>query len=282
MAIPQASANSPYKPRPSELSRQTAQVAAKKVRNRAAPIRRSFVARVPPDHEGVAPPLSRIAGGHVGRGGDVALKLYLSILWFASGGDHDVDKPARSWAQLLDLPSPSSNGARRIAASLAKLAALELIRLEKKPGNPSRVVLLEDTGSGLPYEYPLRTIERLEGAGSPDVERDAHFFFQLTHRFWTDGWAGDLTAAETACLLALGMERRDHKRTVGGHWISPDMWTAKYALSESTRSKGFRGLERKGLVWIGRIPVDPTGFDRSRLRNTYDLSSAGSGLLPSA
>lgn len=270
-----------YRPAPSDIARQTSGVAARTARNRAAPLRRAFCARVPPDGDSRPPPLAQLVGGRSGRGGDVSLKLYLSIVWFASADDHAVSKPSRSWAQLLDLEDPEGRGARRVANALRKLESLHLVEIDRRPGDTSRVTLLRDDGSGAAYEYPARTIERLRGTDGDTAEMDRHYFFRLSASFWTDGWVADLTAAETACLLALGQEYRDNR---GGpsdrRWISPQRWVDKYALSESTRSKGFQSLRSKDLVWIGRRPVDESVFDRRRMRNTYSLTPTSRALLP--
>ena len=57
-----------------------AEIVARRVHGRAAPVRRLFVERALPDSP---PPLATLLRG--GRGGEVRLKLYLSILWFAGG-----------------------------------------------------------------------------------------------------------------------------------------------------------------------------------------------------
>ena len=79
---------------------------------------------------GTPTPMMRMLGSG-GRGGDVRLKLYLSMLWASPGGDHDTDFDAASWAQLLGLHRWSTNGKRRIYEAAEWLRSR--VRREDRP-----------------------------------------------------------------------------------------------------------------------------------------------------
>src|SRR5688500_8111034 len=87
---------------------------AQRARHRELQLRRSFVAR----REGKVgpPPLALLMRG--GRGGEVRLKLLLSLLWVGAKPPHDVTFPSRAWAHLIGLADPDTNGARRIREAI--------------------------------------------------------------------------------------------------------------------------------------------------------------------
>jgi hypothetical protein len=67
----------------------------------------------------------------------------------------------------------------------------------------------------------------------------------------------DLSAAATAMLLVLLVLERSSRGVMAqrllqedapGVWVSPDQAIHRFDLSEDTRSRGFRELERQGLV----------------------------------
>jgi hypothetical protein len=235
--------------------------AGHRVHNRPTPIRLWFVQRRSPGDP--PPPLARMLRG--GRGGEVRLKLYLSLLWLAAGGEHDVHFAPHTYARLLDLEDPYGRGARRINDGLNWLAKERFISLERKPGHEPTVTLRSDAGSGEPYVKPGRAPkDPTTGKASPD-----NVYVQLAVEFWLRGWAASLSASAIAMLLILLVLARDAGKD-DELWISPDEALARYDLSEDTRARGFRALEEAGLVVVGRRPVNPD-FGWRRVRNTYTL-----------
>jgi hypothetical protein len=251
--------------RPSAQAIEYAQDVARRIRGRrAAPVRNEFIERMDPSTQ--PPPLARLLRG--GQGGEVRLKLYLSMLWFAVGRSHETAYPARGWAALLDLPEPETNGARRVSAAIEWLQANHLVRVERQPGTPSVVYLLDERGNGEPYTLPFRALEAKEEAGEP-LDR-ADYWVSLPAEFWTKGWLAVLTAPATAMLLVMMDESAASKKTTR-LWHSPNQAARRFGFSQDVRSAGLRELAAYGLVTLHRIPISSGVFDFRRMRNAYDL-----------
>src|SRR5438105_14580965 len=125
---------------PSEAAFRLARRMSERLNGRSARVRFGFVRR---GEGGGIPPLARVLRG--GRGGEVRLKLLLSVLWAAGGGDerHATGAwPARAWAQMLDLPDPEGKGQRRIQEAIHWLEGKALIRAERQPGKPMSLQLM--------------------------------------------------------------------------------------------------------------------------------------------
>lgn len=246
-----------------------AAAAAQRRAKRNAPVRYSFIRRYQAGE--VDPPLARILrGGHGGRGGDVRLRLYLSLLWMARD-DPTFSFPARAWAALLGLDTPTTNGARRVKQALRWLDEAGFLHLERAPGRDSVVHLLDDSGSGQAYELPGTTHTRLKNAGKA-AESRKHLYVQLPAALWTQGWMSLLHGPAVAMLLVFYLESRPgHDGAKEWVWISPTSAQQRYALSEDTRTKGVRQLKAAGLVEVRRRAVAPDSFDYTRVRNVYRL-----------
>ncbi len=246
-----------------ELALRRAKAAAQRVYQRPTQVRRSFIERRGQDEP--PPPLARILRG--GRGGMVRLKLYLAILWIASGGDHTVTFPARAWAELLGLDEPATNGARRVTDAIAWLEAHQLIRASRQRGMPPDLVPLDESGSGKAYKVPSRTWKDLS---AKQENRASNIYVRLPVGFWTSGWAATLSAPAVAMLLVLLAERgpRDEKEFF---WFSPGYADERYALSEDTRTVGVAELADFDIVTVKRMPVSED-FGWTRVRNTYRLN----------
>ena len=78
-------------PSPNALA--AADALAQRGKGRSAQLRRIFIERA---DIGMPTPLARMIRG--GRGGEVRLKTYMSMLFIAGKSPHDVSYPARAWA----------------------------------------------------------------------------------------------------------------------------------------------------------------------------------------
>lgn len=252
----------------SDSSRRAAAAVARRVSDRNAQVRRIFV--VSQDSGAGPPPMARMLRG--GRGGSVRLKLYLSLLWFAANPPYDVTYPARAWAQLLDLPDPEGSGARRISEALAWLRKNQFVRVEQRLGLPSRVVLLDESGSDAPYAVP-GAVWRTLTASSPEGERQRNRYIQLPASFWTNGWLQTLDGAAVAMLMIILAEQPAEPSRLRGIWFSPSEATKRYALSPATRTKGVSQLSRAGLVLIDKVAVSDDPFELRRTRNAYRIQT---------
>ena len=229
----------------------TAEAAARRVKNRHAQISRAFIRS---DNE-LPPPLAKCLRG--GRGGEVRLKLLLSLLWIAGGGapPHNTKFPAASWAELLGLPEPYTKGVRRIQAAIRWLEKNRLVAIEQVTGLPSKITLLDDSGSGVEYSTPGK------GTGRP--------YRKLPPEFWTKGWLAVLSGTSIAVLLILmDQQRQDRSDDI---WLSPSWRTKHYALSADTWTRATKKLSTLGLVTVERKRFRPS-FDVVRVRNFYTVN----------
>jgi hypothetical protein len=199
------------------------------------------------DDDGLNPPLARVLRG--GQGGDVRLKLYLTMTMLAAGPPHDIHSiPARAWAQVLGLSDPERNGARRIGDALDFLAGLQLIRVTGRQGRPRDVVLRSPTGNGKTYSW----------RGSR--------YISMPLGFWANEWIYQLTGSGVALLLVL-RDMRSNRQPTDPPWLSTEQ-KGRYGLSEATWTRATKELTENGLLRVRRKPQGKD-FDHRRLRNTY-------------
>lgn len=214
------------------------------------------------------PPLARILRG--GRGGEVRLKLELSFLWFAVNPPHDLSYPARVWAMLLGLEDPEVKGARRVRQAISALEAADLIQILPRPGQPSRITLMDEGGEGQPYQLPGGAYNAVRGTS----EQWRHRYVQVPDTFWLNGWLSTLSGTAVAMMLVLFAELGRKDATKSDLWFSPSRAAKIYGLSDDTRSKGLRELRAAGLVSARRKAASRDVLDFKRVRNTYRLELA--------
>ena len=213
------------------------------------------------------PPLTQLLRG--GRGGEVKVKLLLSMLFAATAAPYNVNFPARSWAVLLGLPDPETKGAARVNSAIRKLDELGYVRVEKRPGQPSRVFLREETGSKNEYTHPGDVWVAVKDADSR-TRRKTPRYMQLPVELWTSGWIAALSGPALAMLLILMNSARGKEPS--GLWFSQSVIETRYGLAEATRRKGFDELEAYGLVAVQRARIVRDELSTGRYRNTYSVN----------
>ena len=251
IAVPSAATATSFRTTPSDRAIQRATAASSRVRDRDAPVRRAFIR----SGDTQPPPVAHFLRG--GRGGEVRLKLYLSLLWIASNDPYETRFPSAIWAELMDLPDPDHLGARRVKDAIDWLEDQGFVRTERRPGWPSMVYLLRETGGSQPYEHPARSREP---------------YVRLPAGFWSNGWLACLSGRAIALLLIL-LDNQDYRNPSEPFWVSPRWARDTYALSADTWTRGTQELREHGLIEVSRIPVSEE-FGFSRLRNRYVLSAA--------
>jgi hypothetical protein len=194
------------------------------------------------------PPLARLIQG--GQGGEVRLKLYLTITLMATSRPYDISMPPtpHSWVQLLDLPR--ATGARRISANLKWLEENSYIRSRPRRGAPARIVLLNADGSGKQYTRPMPK-ERYVG---------------LPLDLWKHGWLLELSPTGLAVLIAL----LDLRGAFGERAYLTHERRESYGLSPDTWTRARKELERFELLTVTRTPLGDY-FNYQRMRNLYQL-----------
>lgn len=207
----------------------------------------SFVRRESGSDE--APPLALLLRG--GQGGEVRLKLYLTMAMLAVSPPFDIREPvpARSWAAALGLDDPAHNGARRIGDAINWLAKHKFLVTERRQGTPGSVRLLSQDLSGSTYKRPT----------------PANRYVQLPLGLWDQGWIVRLSGTALAMLIVL-LDLQGGRAQP--QWISPSQARSRYDLSPDTWTKGLKELKALDLVTVSRRTQGDI-FDYQRMRNAY-------------
>lgn len=243
-----------------------AEVLSQRVKGRDAQLRRSFVRRG--QTEKPTPMMSMLRGG---RGGEVRLKVYLSLLWIGVAPPHTVTYPARTWATLLGLADPPGRGARRVNEAMTWLERAGFVGVSGERGVPSTVMLKDESGSGATYTLPGPTIKRLQDADKP---WNRHAYERVPVELWTNGWMAAMPGAALACFLVLRSVPPPRSGAPDtGSWFSPALLRDRYDMSDDTRQRGMRYLQDVGLVTLRKDALARTSADFQRTRNAYSLQS---------
>lgn len=204
--------------------------------------------------DGQLPPLAKLLQG--GRGGEVRLKLYLSMNLLATHEPHDVRSlPARVWAEMLGLRNPKTNGARRVNEAITRLEQQRLIKVpERRQGKPVKPQLLSQRGNGGSYSRPTKGYTNLPVA------------------FWRNHWIIRLSGRAIALLLIL-LDLQGGKSRAKGAWVRPSDARRSYGLSEDTWTRGVRELQAARIVRVKREKQGEP-WEWIRMRNKYFVRPA--------
>ncbi|KQY23267.1 hypothetical protein ASD16_11980 [Cellulomonas sp. Root485] len=219
-----------------------------------------------------------------GRGGGVALKLYLALLWRCSSEPYQTSKPHRAWATLLGLEEPEGKGARRVAAALKTLEGLGLVSVRRVPAEPNVVQLLDESGDGSEYAPPSTEYARAPKGEVGDARRARNVYFKVPSKLWLEGHIQSLDAPGLAMLLILLAEQADIRPV----WFSTDVFPQRYCISQKSRAAGTLRLVERNLLRVERQPLSEfpgqtSVFDRKRSRKLYNLAGAAAeGPAPEA
>lgn len=234
-----------------------------------APVRKSFVSTSFNPLLPVPPLAALLRGG--GRGGQLRLKLYLSLLWVCASEPFETSMPARAWAALLGLPDPDDRGVRRIHEATRDLRTKGLIQVRERGGHPNALVLLDESGSGEPYRSPASLYNQLRNAQVTSRERlRPHQYFKIPSSIWTAGYIQRLGGPGMAMLLVLLCERVANNDV----WFSPGVAHQRFALASSTRSMGLQQLRQEGLISTRSEVISEDGnyISFQRRRNVHRLT----------
>lgn len=246
-----------------EAARHVAERLHARLARESIPVRSAFVVSSESD---VPPPLTQLLRG--GRGGEVKVKLLLSMIWVAAAEPFDVTLPARAWAELLGLDDPGTKGAARVNAAIRKLIEMKYLGADKRPGQPSRIILRSELGDGDLYSHPGAAWDAAKDA-APRVRRNIPRYMRIPSALWTSGWVALLSGPGMAMLLILLESARG--RNPEDLWFAPSVAAARYSLNEATRKKGLDELESFGLITVGRALVVRDVLSTKRMRNTYTV-----------
>lgn len=220
------------------------QLVAKSKRTKQVPFAKEFL-QSPSGH----PPLSQLIQG--GRGGEVRLKLYLTVTMVATRAPYSYDSPNPiQWAETLGVTGKTPS--RRVSTAMRWLAQHNFVRLDRRPGKFPTITLLDPALSKEPYKRP--------------IDKGSHYV-TLPLGIWKQGWILDLSATELALLLVLFdvQQGKDQARYVAGSD------RAAYGFSTDTWTKATKTLRERGLLEIWRVPQGGE-FDYRRMRNMYRIN----------
>jgi hypothetical protein len=219
--------------------------------------KRSSGIQLPPgfvrsDRHGGQPPLAEILRG--GRGGEVRLKLYLTMILIATRAPHDIENvPARAWAETLNLHDPAGLGARRISDALQWLDDKHFITLTSRRGTPPTVRLRSALGNDTPFD------------------RGRGVYLSVPVGLWEHHWITKLSGTGLALLLVL-LDLQGGKNAANPPSL-PGPLRRRYGLSDDTWTRASRELKELGLLQIKKQPHGQD-FDFRRMRNTYWIDKA--------
>ncbi|WP_315093262.1 hypothetical protein [uncultured Cellulomonas sp.] len=236
-----------------------------------APIRTIFVADETALRTPLATLLSGPESGGGGRGGQLRVKLYLSLLWICAKKPYDVARPARAWAALLGLPDHEGSGVRRIQQAFRDLESRGFIQLQEQGGRPSNAVLRSERGDGTAFVPAPEAHSVLQKNNADEAALREHRYFRVPSTLWTDGHIARLKGPSLAMLLALLSERRGAES--GAVWFSPERARERFGIATSTRREGLEHLRELGLVTTTSRIVSENGayIDWARRRNVHEV-----------
>lgn len=238
------------------------------------PVRNLFVRDF--SNQGAAPLTVLIGRG--GRGGGVAVKLYLALLWRCSAPPYDTAVSARKWAALLGLEDPNHRGARRVTDALRILEDEGLVTVTRQRGEASTITVREESGKA-EYTPPY---ELWNSEASKEKE---NLYFWVPTTLWTKGHIQSMSAPALAMLLVC--LANDIGATGKPLWWSTKIFPEQYGLSPATRARGTRELVGRRLLHVKKQLVSESkkgnsSFSRERVRNLYHLINDAHRVEPDA
>lgn len=192
------------------------------------------------------PPLARLLQG----GGEVRIKVFLTIMMMATKFPHETRVPSRELAAMLNLRDPDGAGARRVNKAISDLVAANLVRRDLRPGHVPSITVLDPSGSGQEWNT-----EQLSG----------DTYITLSPDLWRRGWLVALSGRALALLIIL---RENTGGRSKGAWV-PGVRHRQYGLSEDTWTKATKELREAGLLDVEEKVYSFQG--EPRRRNLYTL-----------
>ncbi|MGY2747668.1 hypothetical protein [Arthrobacter sp. UYCu723] len=177
-----------------------------------------------------------------GRGGEVRLRLYLTMRMQATRHPFEVPRATTRGRAVMLALSPNS-GHRQISKALSWLENEKLARIERPAGEVAKVVLLYPDGNGKDW---------------PKIDKDRYVAVPI--QLWKNGWILKLSGRSLAIYLIL-LELTGG--ALEGEWkYLPAERKRQYGLSDDTWTRAL-----KELLSLGLIIVD------SELYGDYDLET---------
>lgn len=193
-----------------------------------------------------SPPLARLLRG----GGEVRIKVFLTVLMMATKPPHSTRVPSKDMAAILNLRDPDGAGARRVNKAFSDLEAAGLVRRDREPGHVPSTTVLDPGGSGDEWN------DRQLPVG----------YITLPPDLWRRGWVVALSGRALALLIIL--RENTGGRSKNGAWV-PGTRHRQYGLSEDTWTAATKELSEAGLLDVDEKVFAYQG--EPRRRNVYTL-----------
>ena len=199
-------------------------------------------------------PLIPMAIGSGGSGGEVRLKLWLSLLYRFNPKElwFDLDEvDPRFMAGMFGLDDPTGKGAARVRAAFRWLSDHGFIEIDggrlKKTG---RVRVIHEASLYLPSQW--REIPRQSPEGKADGTLYKEFprynesYVRVPSALWANGWMGYLKASELMVLIFVCKlsENGSHQKVE----IKAHRRYERFGLSDAMWRQGVTGLQNRGIV----------------------------------
>ncbi|EYR65027.1 hypothetical protein N866_18835 [Actinotalea ferrariae CF5-4] len=192
------------------------------------------------------PPLADLMQG----GGEVRLKVMLTVLMMATKAPHARKVSAKDLAAMLGLRDADGAGARRVSKAMKDLEAKSLARRDRVPGYVPTMTVLDPAGSGKEW----------------DASKLPRPYITVPISLWRRGWFIALSGRAVALLIIL--KELTGGRTRNGAWVD-GIRKRQYGLSDDTWTRGTQELKDAGLLDVTEQVFSSQG--EPRRRNLYVL-----------
>jgi hypothetical protein len=261
----------------------------KRLGGRAAQVRNGFISR---ETAQPVPPLVHLL--RASSKDAVHLRVLLSLLWVAGGGDgvdprsgEEVAPPYSAsfyldeMARLVGLPAHDEQSVgrsrRRIATTLGRLVSDGFARdLRGGLGGPRSIQLLREDLRTRPGARGRRVTPTYSPPGREDpvTGKTEGGYVRLPATFWTKGWIAALPGSATAIFLILKyLDESLSSKDSGGLFLSSSLREERFGISEDLYYKGTTILVAYGLLTADVRQVRKP-FTRSRrmTRTTFGVN----------
>ena len=185
-----------------------------------------------------------------------ALDAYLLIHALASSkAPYSASYPALAWARAagFDRDATSTSARQRWSKAVAKLSGLNLIDTARE-GRQSVYTLQHESGNQEPYTRP----KNIADGG----------WVTIPYAYWLEGYDEQLSLPEKLMLL-ISLDQKQH-------FELPTARTQEwYGISDSTSSRGFRGLVKRGILEADKRTTIDLQNPTSLMRTVNVYSTTG-------
>ena len=198
-------------------------------------------------------PLVEMGIGNGGHGGEVRLKLWLSMIYRVVKEDDWIvlrRNNHANYASMFGLADPAGKGADRVRDAYRWLHQNRFIVIEGgRLKTYGRVRVTHELTHFLPADFPLvmRPAPRgLQDIDVPSIPHLKHRYFNLPRPFWENGWITYMRASEILVLMILCDAARNNINTEIRIPVHERM--RRYGLSDEMWKQGETGLETRGII----------------------------------